>query len=267
MSKTPPHLGAPLLTDRVAMISGAGPGLGATLAVRFAELGAAVVVLARQEAHLAAVAERVAGAGGVAATVVTDITDAAACERAAAVAVDRFGRLDVLVNNAYRPDHFEPFEQADLDVWREVMEVNAFGSLQLTRAAVAAMTGGGSVVMVGSMIVRTNPVAIGGYTMSKAALQSAARTLARELGPRGIRVNSVVPGWIWGASVQGYFDTVAANGGPPVQQQYDDAAGRSALGFLATERHIADACAFFASDLSAAVTGQELEVQAGDTVG
>jgi len=257
-----------LLAGKVAIISGIGPGLGATLASRFGGHGASVVMLARRQAALDAVADSLAERGTDVLGVATDITDDDACRHAVARAVDRFGSIDVLVNNAYEPDHFQPFEQADLDVWRRAMDVNAFGSLQLTRAAVTAMpAAGGAVVMVGSMIVRTNPALMGGYTMSKAALQSAARTLSRELGPRHIRVNTVVPAWIWGASVKAYFEGIAAAGGPSVAEQYDEVARRASLGFIATEEQVADACAFLASDLASAITGQELEVHAGDTSG
>jgi NAD(P)-dependent dehydrogenase (short-subunit alcohol dehydrogenase family) len=258
--------GGGLLAGKVTMISGVGPGLGATLARRVAAHGSDLVLVARRAAEFDLPADVRSRTDALA--VATDITDAAACRHAVAAALERFGRLDVVVNNAYQPDRFQPFADADLDVWRDVMDVNAFGSLRLTRAALDAMPeSGGAIVMVGSMIVRTSPPAMGGYTMSKAALQSAARTLARELGPRGIRVNTVVPGWIWGASVRGYFESIATAGGPSVDEQYAAIASRAALGFVATEDHVADTCAFLASDLAAAITGQEIEVHAGDTTG
>lgn len=197
-----------LLKDKVAIISGVGPGLGSEIARAFAREGAKVVLGARTAAFLDAVANEVVAMGGRALAVPTDITRADQCEAIASAALATFGRIDCLVNSAFRPDVFQRFEDVDLDVWRAIFEVNVFGSLQLTKAVLGHMKeqGGGSIVFINSMIMRKPLPLQGGYAASKGALMTAAQMLARELGPYKIRVNSVVPGWMLGPPVEMYLE-------------------------------------------------------------
>ena len=146
--------------------------------------------------------------GARAIAVSTNITDTDACARLMAAGAEEFGGIDVLVNNAFRMDVFQTFEEVDLAIWRKIMDVNLFGSLQMTRAALPFMRqrGGGSVVMVASMVARQPQPLQGGYAISKGALLTATRVLAYELGPSKVRVNAVVPGWMAGPSVDIYID-------------------------------------------------------------
>jgi NAD(P)-dependent dehydrogenase (short-subunit alcohol dehydrogenase family) len=255
-----------LLKDKVGIVSGVGPGLGREIALAFAREGAAVVLGARTESYLETVRAEIDGLGGHAAAVVTDITDRAQCERLVDSARDAFGRVDVLVHNAFAPDVFQPFESVDLDAWRHIMDVNLFGSLQLTKAAIPTMKaqGAGSIVFVNSMIVRKILPLQGGYATSKGALLTAAQVLAKELGPHHIRVNSIVPGWMWGPSVQGYFRMMEQQTGRPNQEQYDEIAAQIPLGEIPPDEDCANAAVFFASDLSSVVTGQALDVNGGE---
>jgi NAD(P)-dependent dehydrogenase (short-subunit alcohol dehydrogenase family) len=107
-----------LLDGKVAVVSGVGPGLGKEIALALAREGAAVVLGARTESYLKDLAEEIEGSGGRARYAPTDVTDIEQCRRLVASAVDGFGRVDVLVNNAFRPDAFELFEDVDLDKWR-----------------------------------------------------------------------------------------------------------------------------------------------------
>ena len=194
-----------------------------------------------------------------------DITDRASCDAAVAAAVDRFGRLDALVNNAFDDGDFSRFEQADLDSWRGTMDTNLFGTLQLTQAAIAPMKqqGDGRVVMINTMSTHRIRPRFGAYAASKAALATATKTLALELGQYGIRVNGIHPGYIWGDSVEQYFAYQAQQRGVSPQDVYDEVAGETALGYLPTSEEIAGSVLFFASDLSKPVTGQALAVNAG----
>ena len=196
-----------LLQEKVAIVSGAGPGLGREVAVAAAREGAKVVVAARSEEKIRAIAADIEASGAEAIAVPTDITDAAQCDRLVAATVERFGRVDVLVNNAFRPDVFQTFADVDLDKWRGIFEVNVFGNLRLTQAVLPHMKQqhSGSIVFVNSMVVRKPGTLQAGYSASKGALLIAAQGLAEELGPHGIRVNSVVPGWMDGPSVDLYF--------------------------------------------------------------
>ncbi|MER3452221.1 MAG: short-chain dehydrogenase [Acidimicrobiia bacterium] len=255
-----------LLEGKVAIVSGVGPGLGREIAVAFAAEGADVVLGARTPANLEEVAAAVEGMGRRAVWRPTDITRPEQVRELVDACIAAFGRVDVLVNNAFTPDVFQPFESVDLDAWRRIMEVNCFGSLALTRAVIPHMraAGGGSVVFVNSMIVRKPLPLQGGYAISKAALLTAAHVLAKELGPYNIRVNSVVPGWMWGPSVEGYFRSVEERTGRSVQDQYDEVASAIPLGFMPTDEDCARAVVFLASDLAVAVTGQSLDVNGGE---
>jgi NAD(P)-dependent dehydrogenase (short-subunit alcohol dehydrogenase family) len=143
--------------------------------------------------------------------------------------------------------------------------VNVFGSLQLTQAAIPHMReqGGGSVVFINSMSMRIIEPKFGGYAASKGALMIAAQTLAKELGRDKIRVNSVVPGYIWGPALQGYFKLLAQQQRTTPEAVYAEIASRTALNHIPTSAEIADAVVFFASDLSRAITGQALDVNGG----
>ena len=255
-----------LLNDKVGIVSGVGPGLGRQIALAFAREGAAVVLGARTGSYLETVRAEIEALSGRAAVAATDITDATQCERLVDTARDAFGRVDVLVHNAFAPDVFQPFETVDLDAWRHIMDVNLFGSLQLTKAAIPTMKaeGSGSIVFVNSMIVRKILPLQGGYATSKGALLTAAQVLAKELGPHHIRVNSIVPGWMWGPSVQGYFRMMETQTGRPSQDQYDEIAAQIPLGEIPPDEDCANAAVFFASDLSAVVTGQALDVNGGE---
>jgi NAD(P)-dependent dehydrogenase (short-subunit alcohol dehydrogenase family) len=255
-----------LLDGKTAIVSGVGPGLGREIALAFAREGADVALGARTESHLAEVADEVERLGRRAVYAPTDITDAAQCRRLVDAALDAFGRIDTLVNNAARADVFEPFETVDLGKWRSIMEVNLFGSLQLTAEVVEPMkaAGRGSIVFVNSMIVRKVLALQGGYATSKGALMTAAQVLAMELGPHGIRVNSIVPGWMWGPNVERYGHLMERRDGRPAQEHLDDIASNIPLGAIPPDEDCANAAVFFASDLSEVVTGQALDVNGGE---
>ena len=152
-----------------------------------------------------------------------------------------------------------------MEDWRRIFDVNFFGSVQLTQAVVPHMKAQrrGSVVMVNSMSVRIIEPNFGGYAASKGALMTVVQTLAKELGAHGIRVNSVVPGYIWGPALSRYFEHLAAERGVTPDAVYAEVASRTALNHIPDSDEIADAVVFLASDLSRAVTGQALDVNGG----
>jgi NAD(P)-dependent dehydrogenase (short-subunit alcohol dehydrogenase family) len=255
-----------LLEGRVAVVSGIGPGMGRDISLALARAGADVVLAARTESALDAVAQEVEASGRRAVTVPTDVTDPDQCRRLAAVAAG-LGRVDVLVNNAFTEEDWSRFDGFDVERWRSPIGVNVFGSLQVSQAVVPHMKagGGGSIVMITTLSIRMiNPV-LGGYAASKRSLTSAAQVMARELGPHGIRVNCVAPGHIWGRSLEHYFEFLAARRGVTAQDVYDEIAATNALNHIATSEEIARVVLFFASDLSRVITGQTLDVNCGRT--
>jgi NAD(P)-dependent dehydrogenase (short-subunit alcohol dehydrogenase family) len=255
-----------LLADKVAVVSGIGPGLGRELALALARHGASLVLAARSEGALAELAKEVAplAGGRRVETLPCDVTRPEDCARLASRVRDAFGHADVLVNNAYHPGTYVPIEADDLEGWRAPFEVNVLGSLRLTKALLPLLAPRrGSVVMVNSMIVRRPLPTMGGYAASKAALLAATQTLAREVGGSGVRVNSVVPGYIFGPALEGYFAAQAKQRGVDARVPYDEVAREIALGRIPTSAEVADAVLFFASDLSRAVTGASLDVNGG----
>jgi len=254
-----------LLDGKVALVSGAGPGLGRDIALALGREGAQVVVAARTLATVEAIAGEVAAGGARALPLRLDVADPASCRDTVQRTVDSFGGLDVLVNNAFHDGDHALFADADLARWRETMEVNLFGTLQLTQAALPPLraAGDGRVVMINSMsAVRARP-RFGAYTASKAALAAATKVLAAELGRDGIRVNGVHPGYVWGDSVQMYLEHRARARGTTPEEQYRVVAGETALGYLPPSSEIAEAVVFFASPLAKPITGQALGVNAG----
>jgi NAD(P)-dependent dehydrogenase (short-subunit alcohol dehydrogenase family) len=258
-----------LLKDKVAIVSGVGPGLGRATALALAREGAAVGLAARTEERVRSVAEEIEAMGGRALPVATNVVDPEDCAAATAAVVEAFGGLDILVNSAFRGDPGLPFADSDLSKWRKVFDVNVWGSLQLTQSAVPHLRarGGGSVVFVNSMSARKIREREGSYAASKGALLVAVRTLATELGPAGIRVNSIVPGWIWGPNVQLYVDWQINERGVTQEEVIAEITEAIPLGFIPPQEDIAEAILFFASDMSRVITGQALDVNGGEYFG
>jgi len=255
-----------LLRDKVVVVSGVGPGLGQELALGAGREGARVVLAARTESFLDEVSARVESAGSEALAVATDITRPEHCERLVRRCLERFGRIDALINSAYTMGRVMPFEHADLARWQVPIKVNLFGSLQLTQQVVAPMKaqGGGAIVMVGSIAARKPMENDTAYAASKAALQAAARNLALELGPYRIRVNTAMMGRMWGPNVESQTNHIAESRGVPVERVKDDFAACMALPEIPTDAACAGPVLFLASDLARAVTGATLDVNAGE---
>jgi NAD(P)-dependent dehydrogenase (short-subunit alcohol dehydrogenase family) len=254
-----------LLAGRVAIVSGVGPGTGRAIALAFAREGADVVLAARSAPALDAVAGEVESLGRRALRVPTDIAEPEHCRRLAETAHRTFARIDVLVNNAFLGPPYDTVEDARMADWRRIFDVNVFGAIQLSQAVIPFMKaqGGGSIVMINSMSMRIIEPRFGGYAASKGALMTAAQTMAKELGVHKIRVNSVVPGYIWGPNLERYFTQLAQQQGTTPEAVRVEIASRTALNHIPTSEEIADAVVFFASDLSRVVTGQALDVNAG----
>ncbi|MBX3312705.1 MAG: SDR family oxidoreductase [Actinobacteria bacterium] len=254
-----------MLEGKVAFVSGIGPGMGRDLSLAFARHGADVAVGGRTPEKLEAVAAEVEALGRRAVPVVCDIADESACAAAIESAVGVLGRLDILVNNAYEGGDATEFVDADFDRWRKTMDVNFWGSLHLTRAAVPELErhGDGRVIMINTMSVQRIQKRWGAYAASKGALATVTKTLALELGPRGIRVNGIHPGYIYGDSVEWYFNHQAEKRGITFQEVYDEVAEETCLGYLPHSEEIVGTAVYFASDLARPVTGQMIGVNAG----
>jgi NAD(P)-dependent dehydrogenase (short-subunit alcohol dehydrogenase family) len=164
---------------------------------------------------------------------------------------------------------FSTVEASNLDDWRATFEVNFFGTMQLTQAVLPALKArdDSRIIMINTMSTTRIEPLFGAYAASKSALATLTKTLAVELGEFGVRVNGVHPGYIWGPSVQWYLEHLAEEQGRTFDEVYADVAGENCLKYLPSSEEIAGAVVFFASDLSKAVTGQALGVNAGHVLG
>ncbi|WP_264000988.1 SDR family oxidoreductase, partial [Mycolicibacterium gadium] len=227
---------AGLLENKVVVISGVGPALGTTLARRCAEEGADLVLAARTVGRLDDVAKQVTDLGRRALSVGTDITDEAQVDNLVKETLAAYGKVDVLINNAFKVPSMKPFANTSFDHIRETVELTVLGALRLIQGFTPALVEAkGSVVNVNSMVLRHSDPKQGAYKLAKAALLSMSQSLASELGPQGIRVNSVLPGYIWGGTLQGYFEHQAGKYGTTVDEIYKAAAVNSDLKRLPTE--------------------------------
>jgi NAD(P)-dependent dehydrogenase (short-subunit alcohol dehydrogenase family) len=254
-----------LLQDKVIVLSGVGPGLGRALGEEAAKLGADLVLVSRTEKRLEKMAEVVRGHGRRALVVPTDITDEDARVALVEAALGEFGRVDCLINNAFGIPPMEPITTLKLDGLRAAQETNVFAPLRLSALFADALAEAhGSIIMVNSCVVYSSQPEYSGYKLSKGTLKHLASSLATELGPRGIRVNSVAPSYIYEDVNKAYFDWLASESGTTHEEIYRQKAEPTDLKRLATPDEVARATLFYASDLASCVTGTMLNVDCGE---
>jgi 3-oxoacyl-[acyl-carrier protein] reductase len=244
------------LTGKVAVVTGASKGIGAGIARQLASEGAAVVVnYASSKEGADRVVNEITERGGKAIAVQGDVARKEDIERLFAEAKKSFGRLDILINNAgvYR---FAPLEEVTEDEFHREFNTNVLGIILATREAVKYFGDeGGSVVNIGSTATSLTPPTTVVYTATKGAVSAITRVLAKELGPKNIRVNSINPG---GVETEG-FHTLGVSGSDFEQQMI----GQTPLGRIGQPQDIAPVAAFLASSESGWITGEILQVAGG----
>jgi NAD(P)-dependent dehydrogenase (short-subunit alcohol dehydrogenase family) len=255
-----------MLSGEVVVITGVGAGLGAKLARRAAAGGASVVMAARSTEVMDQVAKEVAAAGGRAIGVPCDVRKPDEVARLVETAAAEFGPVTGLVNSAFGHPGFEDLLDTPEKAVRRSMDIILYGALAVTREVVGQMkaAGRGSIVNIGTMATRKPHRGEGAYAVAKAAMATATRYLAVELGEHGIRVNQAVMGWMDGPGVRMYLGMTAHQRGVSEQDVYHEIASANPLGRIPPDEACAGAVLFLLSTHSSEITGATLDVNGGE---
>lgn len=250
------YRGSGRLTGRKALITGGDSGIGGAVAIAFAREGAdvAIVHLPDEQADADHVLELVREAGRTGVSIATDISDAAACRALVAEAVEALGGLDILVNNAGKQVAVDRVEDLSDEQFEETFRTNVFANFWITKAALAHLPAGASIINTASLEAYKPAPDRLDYAATKAAVNNLSKGLAQQLAPRGIRVNIVAPGPTWSA--------LQVSGGVSDEQMkaFDDESTYQRAGQPA---EIAPAFVFLASPESSYVSGETLNVNGG----
>jgi 3-oxoacyl-[acyl-carrier protein] reductase len=243
------------LNGKVAVVTGASKGIGAGIAKALAAEGASVVVnYASSKAGADKVVSDITTAGGKAVTVAGDVSKAADAQAIIDAAIKNFGRLDILVNNSGVYE-FAPLEAITEESFHRMFNINVLGAILTTQAAVKHLGEGGSIINIGSGVSRLTPANSAVYTGTKGALDAITGVLARELGPKKIRVNTINPGMV---------ETEGTQAGGMLGSEFEKALiAQAPLGWTGKVGDIAPIAVFLASDDSAWLTGEQLLATGG----
>lgn len=250
------------LADAVAVVTGAGKGIGRHIAVALAGAGATVAAVGRDVVALDETCELIAGRS---IAVRADISDASQVQAMAEQVLDELGKVDVLVCNSGIAGPTAPLWEVAPEDWEEVLRVNVTGTFLCCRALLPAMIErrGGSIVVIGSVSGKRPLHGRTPYTTSKLALVGLVRTLAWEVGPHGIRVNLISPGYVAGPRIERVIAAQAEALDLAPAEARARFTSASPLGGLTAPEDVASCAVFLASPAAASVTGEDLNVSAG----
>ncbi len=255
-----------LLSGQVAIVTGAGRGIGRAIALRFAREGAAILVTARTQSQIDAVAAELKSGGHRAAAIPADVSQESDCRAIVQAARTQFGRIDILVNNAGVLGPVKAVEEVLPDEWDEVIAVNLRGPFLMTRLVLPEMyqRGSGAIINISSVAAKAAFQWNGPYAASKAGLVGFTRTVAAEAARQGVRVNAICPGPVPETEMsQSLGKRLAERLHADPDELFKSFLERILQGKPQTAADVADAALFLASSQSAAITGQTLNVDGG----
>jgi NAD(P)-dependent dehydrogenase (short-subunit alcohol dehydrogenase family) len=225
-----------------------------------------VALAARSAGFLEEVAGEIRAAGGECITVATDVADMTQCQNLADQTVKAFGRIDGLVNSAYKHATYGSFAEDDLAAWLSSVDVTCFGALRMVKAVLPVMKTqkDGAIVNVTALAAVQPAPGQYDYATAKAALEGATRQLAKEFGPHNIRVNCTRMGWLWGTPVKNFITYQSKENGVSEEDFIKPIVARIPLGIIPPDEECAKTALFFVSDYSRMVTGTTLDVNGGE---
>lgn len=254
------------LKDRVAIITGSGRGIGRAIAERFAREGAAVLLNSRTEKELQQTADAIQQTGGQAAYVVGDVAEEATPEMLIATARQRWGRIDILINNAGIYGDVKPLTEITAQEWDRVLAVNLRSAFLLTRAALPAMVERrhGVILNISSVSGKYAFGLSGAYAASKAGLLALTRTAAAEVGRQGVRVNALCPGIVKGTRMWHEVGEGLQKAFNVTEEKLEELSTATVLqGRQLQPDEVAATAVFLCSDDAGAITGQAVNVDGG----
>jgi NAD(P)-dependent dehydrogenase (short-subunit alcohol dehydrogenase family) len=265
-SAQPSSLLSARLAGQVCVVTAGNQGLGRAIATQLAAHGAQVAFTGRSAESLTATTEELKSLGhGNHLPVVCDVTDEAALIALADTVLGHFGRVDTVVANAGISGPTKPMVELTLAEWRETQAVNLDGVFLTFRSFAPAMIeqGSGSLIAIGSIVGKRPLAGRSTYAAAKLGVVGLVRTLAVELGPHGVRVNTICPGAVSGPRLDGVFREQARAQGVSEEEFRAEFLKDAPLRRMVTESEIGDACAFLASSEALSITGEDLNINAG----
>ncbi|HEY2665143.1 MAG TPA: SDR family oxidoreductase [Candidatus Binataceae bacterium] len=254
------------LSDKVAIVTGGGYGIGRLIAERYAQAGAKLVLAARSVPQLEETCAALLKRGSTAIAIPTDVAKEADCAALVKRAIDEFGRVDILVNNAGISGPTKRCTEMALAEWQETIDINLTGAWLASRAALPIMERqkSGNILMISSGAGRRGYPLRSPYAASKWAMIGLTQTLAGEWGSAGVRVNCICPGAVEGPRIERVIRARAESLGQPYEQVKRGFTSQSALQRMVTEDEVARVSVFLVTETSAGVTGQTINVDAGN---